>query len=119
MAAKAIPVRILTAVFVLSLVPIVVAQALWAPPIRTLAEDLPPATVISELISRIRLGDFRIVLDETPMADVARRFDAESDRRGDAGESLRWMCLVGEDTGRRWILWLEAGEIHGGNVGAF
>ena len=53
------------------------------------------------------------------MADAATRFNAELGLRGDAGESLRWMCLTGQDAGRRWILWLESGEIHGGDIGGF
>src|SRR5262245_32059116 len=75
--------------------------------------------VSSELIPSIRIGDVEVVLDKTPIADVARRFNATRGHRGDASESLDWLCLTGRDTRDRWILWLESGEIHGGAIGAF
>jgi hypothetical protein len=43
----------------------------------------------------------------------------EAGQKGDAGKSLRWLCLHGEDKNGRWMFWLQSGEIHGGAVGGF
>ena len=59
------------------------------------------------------------MLEETQLSDVRSRFGGTIGKRGDASEALAWLCLHGSDEGGLWAVWLEAGEIHGGAVGAF
>jgi hypothetical protein len=93
----------------------------WAPP--TLFPemgDLTPApTVLREPITRLRIANVNVVLEQTPLTDVQRRFGGEVGKSGDASEYVEWFCVQGTDSKGRWALWLESGEIHGGNVGTF
>ena len=97
---------------------IVTAQTVWAPPV---GDDtrLPAATLMREAISRLTVNNIQIVLNETSLQRIARQVNAQVGRRGDAGKSLRWVCLTGTAGRSPWILWLESGEVHGDAVGAF
>jgi hypothetical protein len=93
--------------------------ALWEPPYVDFGNTPADATMISERIPAVVVGSFLILLDQTPMLDVAKRFDLEMGQTGDASESLRWICLTGADADGRWGLWIDSGEINGDSVGGF
>ncbi len=92
---------------------------LWEPPIIWAESSLPEPTGKRDFVQRLRIGALDVVLEETPLADVSRRLKAPVGHRGDAGDSVSWVCLLGEDQDGPWALWLESGEIHGRTVGAF
>jgi len=99
---------------------VVRAQQVWEPPdvIRTL-DPLPAPTIAREFIPRLSVARTNIVLEETTMKEVHSRLGGMIGHRGDAAESLSWLCFQGTSSSGRWALWLESGEIHGGTVGAF
>jgi hypothetical protein len=94
------------------------SRLLWAPPDNP-DEEAPKATVTREFISRLSVGDFEVVLETTPIAAAQTRLGGTLGRRGDAASSLDWICRSGRDVSGNWMLWLESGEIHGNDVGAF
>ena len=106
-------------VWMLACVRAAIAQAPWEPPSISDGPQLPPIAVPSDLIPALRIGSVDVLLNRTPLAAVARQFEARIGRRGDANDALGWICLTGRDAGGRWVLWLESGEIHGGAIGAF
>jgi hypothetical protein len=93
----------------------------WAPPtvFPALGNLIPAPTVAKEFIKQLRLGNMNIVLEQTPLADVQRRLGVEAGKSGDASEFVQWICVQSGDAKRRWALWLESGEIDGGNIGIF
>ena len=95
------------------------AQAQWEPPSISDGPQLPPIAVSSDLMPSLRIGSVDVVLNRTPLAAIARQFEARIGRRGEANDALGWICLTGRDAGGRWMLWLQSGEIHGGAIGAF
>ena len=76
-------------------------------------------TVRRESITRLRVAAFTVILEKTTLSDVQSHLGGTIGQRGDASEALAWSCFHGRDAGGLWALWLEAGEIHGGTVGAF
>jgi hypothetical protein len=92
---------------------------MWEPP---LTVDIPgsvKANMPKEMISNLRVGDERIVLDETQLGVVQGQLGGTIGHRGDAAESLDWLCLRGHSAQQHWVLWLMSGEINGGAVGGF
>lgn len=93
----------------------------WAPPtlFPAMGDLIPAPTLLKEPISRLRIGNMNILLEQTPLADVQRRVGAEVGKSTDSSESLEWLCIQSGDSKGRWALWLESNEIHGGNIGIF
>ena len=97
----------------------VAAQELWKPP--NVYGSLPgglKASVPGEIITRLRVADMTVSLDETPIENVRAKFAATLGRTGDASESFTWVCAQGTDPDGRWALWLAHGE-DGDNVDSF
>lgn len=92
-------------------------QTLWEPPPVFGFRQLTRPTIPKEMVSALRVGDFKVVLDDTPLAALQKRFGGEIGQRGDAGDALSWLCLTGGDRNGLWILWAESSEIDGPNVG--
>lgn len=95
------------------------AQSSWEPPNIGSGGADPVGSVAAELIPKIGIGDVQVILDITPLLDVVSRFKAQPGHRGDANDSLDWICLHGKNARGGWILWLESGEIHVNRIGAF
>jgi hypothetical protein len=93
-------------------------QTLWEPPKELSVPDNHGPTVDRELITSLRVGELTVVLEETKLSDVQSHLGGTVGQRGDASGALAWLCLHGRHDGGSWALWLEAGEIHGGNIGA-
>jgi len=93
-------------------------EPIWQPPAIG-ADELPRATVSKELVTSLRVGGMRIVLEETPLEAVQARFRGVVGHSGDAGDSVAWLCLHGKDPQGSWVLWLLSGEIHARYVGGF
>lgn len=89
---------------------------LWQPPKLGLPDSLPKANIPNEVVTKLKLGTLDIVLEKTSLVDVAKKIGGTIGSRGDAGEALHWLCLIGSDSGGRWALWLESDEMGGGNV---
>jgi hypothetical protein len=91
---------------------------IWGPP-RVLQSDIAPnPTVKKPMIGSLRVANFEIVLGDTTMKQAQERFGGKFGGRGDAGDSLEWLCLRGADAFSSWVLWLESGEIDAGDIGA-
>jgi hypothetical protein len=84
-----------------------------------LGDTLPKATIPNEMLATLRLSTLSITLEKTTMEEVANRLKGRLGGKGDAGESLQWLCFHGVDNALSWVLWLESGEINGGTVGSF
>jgi len=96
-------------------------KPLWEPPrigVPSIAETAQPNHV-QDLVSKITIGSFNVLLEDTPLEQVGTHFSATIGRSGDAGESLAWVCLHGQDRIGQWVLWIESGEIHGPMTGGF
>lgn len=75
--------------------------------------ERPPAT-------HVYLGDFEVVLEETVLSQVKRKFPSGiQQRRGDASNSEVWLCYTarGKVTDER--IWLIASEMDGRSNGEF
>jgi hypothetical protein len=95
------------------------AQLSWEPPPETELVNPPAATISKEIVAAIQVGRRTITLDKTKMADVQKHLGGTIGHRGDAGDSLAWLCFQGVGVNGSWVLWLESGEINGGTVGGF
>lgn len=92
---------------------------IWKPP-RILKKDaLPKATVSREMVRKFKISDLTVVLETTEMKKVQARFGGVLGDEGDAGDSLEWLCLRGDDASGPWVLWLKSGEMDAGTVGSF
>lgn len=61
----------------------------------------------------ITIGEHAVVLEETPIADLAAKIGTEAHHWGEAGESVTWACLARDAE----TLWLYSdGEMGGGAV---
>jgi hypothetical protein len=97
------------------------SKSIWEPPnlgVQSMAETEHPSGV-QDLVSKIAIGSFNVVLEKTSLEHVGTHFSASIGHSGDAGESLEWVCLHGQDRLGQWILWIESGEIDGPAVGGF
>ena len=93
-------------------------QTIWEPPDGQFPKNVK-ATVPKEMLSTLRVANYPIKLERTTMIDVAKHFGATIDSKGDAAEYYQWLCFLGGNPSDRWVLWLESGEIDGGNVSSF
>jgi hypothetical protein len=94
-------------------------QSVWEPPNELAVPGDSRPTVRREPITWLRVAAFTVILAKTTLSDVQSHLGGTIGQRGDASEALAWSCFHGRDAGGLWALWLEAGEIHGGTVGAF
>jgi hypothetical protein len=92
---------------------------IWEPPPTIIFPGTVKASVPKEMIDSLRVAGKGIVLDETDLKAVQTDVGGTIGNRGDAGDSLGWLCLHGGDTRDEWVLWLMSGEINGGSVGGF
>ena len=79
----------------------------------------PAGEISKEMIARLRVAKLEITLEQTPLIEVQKKLGGTIGRRGDAGESLQWLCFHGADSEGRWALWLESSEMGGGSVNGF
>jgi len=79
----------------------------------------PKATGTKVMMVSLSVEGMPIILEETMIVDVQKRFGAEFGHSGDAGDSLGWFCLEGNDPGGNWVFWLISGEIDGPTIGSF
>jgi hypothetical protein len=94
-------------------------QVLWEPPTIPVGPVAPEPTVARDLVPSLDVGPFKVILEDTSLAQAGAYFKAPVGHAGDASESISWVCLHGHDSAGRWALWLESGEIHGGLCGGF
>jgi hypothetical protein len=98
---------------------------IWIPPLPLLKlndspeAQFPKATVPKEMIPTVRISTMNIVLDKTELEEVQARFGGEKGVKGDAADSLEWLCLHGTDAVGPWALWLYSGEMNGPTIGGF
>jgi hypothetical protein len=93
--------------------------AVWAPLQLPGFEEEAKSVKPNELVSALQINHQHISLEQTTLAELGKQYRAEIGHQGDASEFLQWVCLTGMTDGQRWVLWLESGEIHGGNLGGF
>jgi hypothetical protein len=73
-------------------------------------------TFKKQIIKKIKLNSFDIVLDKTPLAEISKNFGSNIKHKGDAGESTYWLCYKTKDTtGTTNVLWLVSNEMGGEN----
>jgi hypothetical protein len=93
---------------------------IWTPQLLLKFDDpLPEATVPKEMIPSVRISDVKVTLEHTELEAMEARFGGEIGSEGDAGESIGWLCLHGNDAVGPWVLWLLSDEIDGPYVGGF
>ena len=91
---------------------VVQAGSTWTPP--DLMRDSVPSRQPPRLpVISLRIGTSPIVLENTELEAVRRRFHGTIGHEGEAGTSKSWLCLKGRDSGGAWALWLEASEVSG------
>jgi len=71
------------------------------------------------MITGLRVSRQSIVLEKTELTAVQRHVGGIIGDRGDAGQSLSWLCLHGIGAQGGWARWLMSGEIDAGTVGGF
>jgi hypothetical protein len=92
---------------------------IWEPPSVIEFPDYSKSTVRHEIITGLRVSGMGIVLEESALEAVKSRAGGTIGHRGDAGDSLSWLCFHGTNTEDPWVLWLMSGEMDGGSVGGF
>jgi hypothetical protein len=91
---------------------------IWEPPLLfTATDDVPKGTIPKDIVTKLRVSDKAIVLEETKVADIQAQFKTSIGNRGDAANFLEWVCFYGDNN--NWVLWLTSDEIDGGTVGGF
>ncbi len=94
-------------------------EVIWKPPPIKWPDDSPAATIPKVMISTLRVGNFRVILENTKLEDVRKHFGGTIGSDGDAGDFQAWLCLRGGDPNGPWILWLTSGETDGPAIGGF
>jgi hypothetical protein len=90
---------------------------IWEPPPLGYIPENVKSSVSKEIINSVRVAGQTIVLDKTELKSVQARVGGTIGHRGDAGNSLEWLCLRGDDALGPWVLWLMSGENNHGSVG--
>jgi hypothetical protein len=80
---------------------------------------LPEPTVPKQMITSLHVSGVSVSLEHTELQAMQARFGGEIGSKGDAADSLGWLCLHGNDATGAWVLWLESGEMDGPSIGAF
>jgi hypothetical protein len=91
----------------------------WEPPPSITPPMLSRYSGSNVMISELRVGSLIVTLEKTPLTLLQSHFGGSIGHRGDAGESLSWLCLTGSNSGKRSVLWLKSSEIDAGTVGGF
>jgi len=91
----------------------------WEPSPLIKEMAMPNASVSKNLMVELHVSGLKVVLEETKLTDVQALFGGTIGQRGDAAESLEWLCYQVSDGGNSSVLWLMSGEIDGGAVGGF
>ena len=91
----------------------------WEPPNVDWPSTLPKPTVAKEMVKGLSVAGWPITLEETEVDEARKHFGGTLGGRGDAGESLGWLCLYRQGEGASWVLWLESAEINGPTIGSF
>jgi hypothetical protein len=94
-------------------------RVLWQPSAIDWPDALPDPTVPREMITTLHVANMPIVLEETNLEEVHKRFGGTVGSHGDASEAEAWLCLHGSDANGPWIFWLQSFEINGPTVGGF
>jgi hypothetical protein len=92
---------------------------IWSPPRIHWPEVEFPSTVQKEMIGKLRIANFQVVLEETELEAARKQFGGTIGYRGDGGDSEAWLCLHGSDAGGPWIFWLTSGELDGPAIMGF
>ncbi len=72
------------------------------------------------MIKGLHVAGERIILDETILTAVQSHVGGTIGHRGDAGDSLEWLCLRGTGVQGPWVLWLMSWwKFTHGRVGGF
>ena len=91
----------------------------FIPPPKYPLKKIPAPTLSSPPVSSLTMGKFVIKLETTSLENVLKSIKAgKIAQRGDASESLEWICYSMTDQYNPVRLWLLSGEIDDGNVGA-
>jgi hypothetical protein len=92
---------------------------IWAPlPLTSFDDPELKPTIPKEMVASVRINNLSVVLEQTSLRSVQKALGGTIGSEGDASDYVQWLCLSGTTANQRWVLWLEAGEIDGGNVGA-
>jgi hypothetical protein len=91
----------------------------WQPPKLNVPDALPKASIKKEIITTLRVENVSVFLEKTQLKTIADKLGGSIGSRGDASESLQWLCFHGSDANGRWALWLESDEMGGGAVDGF
>src|SRR5438094_6607459 len=92
---------------------------IWEPPSVIEFPDYSKSTVPHEIVTGLRVSGIGIVLEETELDAVKSRAGGTIGHRGDAGDSLSWLCFHGTGIEGASVLWLMSGEMDAGSVGGF
>jgi hypothetical protein len=79
----------------------------------------PHSTIPHEMITRLKIANWPIVLEKTELTDAQKHFGGSIGSQGDASEYEQWLCLYQRDDNDGWVLWLTSGEIDGGYISGF
>lgn len=69
----------------------------WAPPSIEQPSVSPPPTVPKTIVTRISVAGSPITLEHTLLGNVGKQLGVVAGHRGDAGESIEWLCFYGKD----------------------
>jgi hypothetical protein len=91
----------------------------WGPPqMKYPAQSFPVHHAVPS-VTTLQVAHLRIHLEESSLAAVAKYFHTPIGHKGDASESLSWLCVSGKDQSGPWLLWLGSDEMGGGNIDWF
>ena len=78
-------------------------------------EDLGwTAKVATQPAARLTLGQFQVIFERTQLGEVAAAAGGAIAHRGDAGNSIRWLCYDLDGRRRRQRIWIVSGGEMGG-----
>lgn len=96
------------------------SRPIWQPP--KVLDEFPQdakSTASPDIIKSLQVSRQRIVLETTALVALQKTVGGVIGHRGDAGDSLSWLCLYGSDSDGTWVLWLLSSEIDDGSIGGF
>jgi hypothetical protein len=91
----------------------------WQPPSIIEFPQSAKSTVPREMVTHLRVAGLTVTLEETALTDMQKQVGGIIGHRGDAGDSLSWLCSRGNGAHGAWVLWLMSSEVDGGTVGGF
>ena len=93
------------------------AQTIWEP--LPFQNGQFKANGSADILPSLEVAGVPVILEETPFYNVQARLGGVFAQKGDAGNTVKWLCYYQLDSPVQWVIWLLGGELDDNKVMGF